>query len=99
MTGSTATGAEIMRSCAPELKRLVLELGGKDPMVVFRDADLALAAQDAVTYSLTNCGQVCCAVERVYVDQSILPAFEQMVLKEAQGWVAGPGLDDASKLG
>lgn len=58
MTGSSATGRKIMASCSADLKRLVLELGGKDPMVVFADADLDKAAEDAVTFSLMNCGQV-----------------------------------------
>ena len=49
MTGSSATGARIMSACADGLKRMVLELGGKDPMIVFADADLELAARDAVS--------------------------------------------------
>ena len=69
MTGSSATGRKIMGACAPDLKRLVLELGGKDPMVVFADADLGQAAKDAVDNSLMNCGQVCCSVERIYVEE------------------------------
>ena len=52
MTGSTATGKAIMEVCAKDLKRLVLELGGKDPMVVFADADLKMAAEHAVENSL-----------------------------------------------
>ena len=58
MTGSSATGKKIMAACADGLKRLVLELGGKDPMVVFADADLEVAAADAVNNSVYNCGQV-----------------------------------------
>jgi len=58
MTGSSAVGKKLMAACAPDLKRLVLELGGKDPMVVFADADLDRAAADAVAFSLLNCGQV-----------------------------------------
>ena len=58
MTGSSAVGKKVMAACAPGLKRLVLELGGKDPMVVFADADLDAAAADAVQFSLFNCGQV-----------------------------------------
>ncbi len=57
MTGSTATGKRIMEACSRKLKRLVLELGGKDPMIVFKDADLDKAANDAVAKSLSNCGQ------------------------------------------
>ena len=50
---------------------MVLECGGKDPMIVFADADLDRAAADAVAFSLANAGQVCCAVERVYVAKSV----------------------------
>jgi acyl-CoA reductase-like NAD-dependent aldehyde dehydrogenase len=99
MTGSSQTGSRIMESCARGLKRLVLELGGKDPMIVFGDADLDLAAKDAVSGSYGNAGQVCCAVERVYVDGSVRDEFAAKVLAEARQWVAGPGLDARSKLG
>ena len=58
MTGSSATGSRIIEACSSSLKRVVLELGGKDPMVVFADADLKAAAADAVANSFANCGQV-----------------------------------------
>ena len=58
-----------MAACGPSLKRLVLELGGKDPMVVCGDADLEVAADFAVRESMRNTGQVCCSVERIYVEQ------------------------------
>eukprot|EP00957_Ditylum_brightwellii_P167164 12725268-Ditylum_brightwellii.AAC.1 len=80
-----------MEKCAPKLKRLVLELGGKDPMVVFADADLDKAVNDAVTFSLFNTGQVCCAVERVYVEKSIQESFEQKVVEAAKAYVVGDG--------
>jgi len=99
MTGSCATGKRIMAAAAPSLKRLVLELGGKDPMVVFADADLDLAAEDAVTFSLSNCGQVCCAVERIYVEESVAKDFEERVVKKAKTWTAGDGLSETSKIG
>ena len=67
MTGSTATGKRIMEVCSKKLKRLVLELGGKDPMIVFKDADIEKAATDAVANSLFNCGQgnllLCCLLK------------------------------------
>jgi len=84
MTGSTNTGKRIMESCAANLKRLVLELGGKDPMVVFADADLDQAAADAVGNSLYNQGQSCCSVERVYVAESVKAEFEQKVVALAK---------------
>lgn len=99
MTGSSATGRKIMAACAKDLKRLVLELGGKDPMIVFADADLDRAANDAVTFSLFNCGQVCCSVERIYVEQSAKEDFErrcQAIMKE---WVVGDGFDAKSRIG
>ena len=99
MTGSSATGKKIMASCAPSLKRLVLELGGKDPMVVFADADLDKAAEDAVAFSLYNCGQVCCSVERVYVAEEVYAAFEAKCKALTLAQVAGPGREDASKIG
>lgn len=99
MTGSSATGKKIMGACASGLKRLVLELGGKDPMVVFADADLEKAAQDAVEFSLLNCGQVCCSVERVYVAESVKPKFDALCADAAKAYVAGPGMDAESKIG
>ena len=99
MTGSSATGRRIMSACSQSLKRLVLELGGKDPMVVFADADLDRAADDAVAYSLANCGQVCSAIERVYVAEAVRAAFEERVLRRAAAWTVGNGFDAAVKVG
>ena len=90
MTGSSYTGKQIMKQSGEDLKRLILELGGKDPMIVFDDADLELAAKDAVYCSTTNCGQVCCSVERIYVDASIKATFEELCIKECQNVKAGP---------
>ena len=87
--GSRATGEAIMRSAASGLKRLVLELGGKDPMLVFADADLPAAARAAVQHSLRNTGQVCCSVERVLVEDAARETFEQLVLEEARQWTFG----------
>jgi succinate-semialdehyde dehydrogenase/glutarate-semialdehyde dehydrogenase len=99
MTGSSATGKKIMEKCAKNLKRVVLELGGKDPMIVFADADLDKAANDAVTNSLFNAGQVCCSVERVYVEESVKPQFEQKVIGLAKAWKVGNPTDDSVKMG
>jgi len=99
MTGSSDTGKKIISSCSSSLKRVVLELGGKDPMIVFSDADLEKAVEDAVTYSLYNTGQVCCAVERIYVEQSIQNEFETKVVEFAKQYKVGNGLDHSSKVG
>lgn len=99
MTGSSATGKKIVKNCAKDLKRVVLELGGKDPMIVFADADLDKAANDAVTNSLFNAGQVCCSVERVYVDESVKSLFEEKVVELARVWKVGNPTDESVKMG
>jgi len=97
--GSRATGKRIMESASTGLKRLVLELGGKDPLVVFGDADLEAAADCAVLHSLRNTGQVCCSVERIFVDQSVAAEFEQLVLERARAWKHGNGFEEGVKMG
>jgi succinate-semialdehyde dehydrogenase/glutarate-semialdehyde dehydrogenase len=67
-TGSVATGKRIAEACGRNLIPSVLELGGKDPMIVLADADLEIASSAAVWGSFTNCGQACLSVERIYVE-------------------------------
>jgi acyl-CoA reductase-like NAD-dependent aldehyde dehydrogenase len=67
--------------------------------VVFADADLDLAARDAVAFSLFNAGQVCCAIERVYIDVAVKEEFERRVVEEARKWTVGPGNSKDSKVG
>lgn len=74
-TGSVATGKKVMARAAQTLKPVTLELGGKDPMIVLRDASLERAANGAVWGSLMNSGQVCMSVERVYVEEPVADAF------------------------
>ncbi|MCB9915333.1 MAG: aldehyde dehydrogenase [Planctomycetes bacterium] len=97
--GSRATGKRIMESASKELKRLVLELGGKDPLVVMADADVAAAAECAVRHSLRNSGQVCCSVERVYVAAPIAAEFERQVVEKARAWRCGDGFDAEVDMG
>ena len=97
--GSRATGQRIMQAASQSLKRLVLELGGKDPMVVFADADLEAAAESAVTHSLRNTGQVCCSVERVYVADEVAEEFETRVLAKAKDWQHGDGFEEGVAMG
>ena len=99
MTGSSATGKKILESAAPKMKRLVLELGGKDPMMVLADADLDKAAQDAVQYSLSNSGQVCCSIERVYVAEPVYDEFQGLVAKYAATYKVGNGMEEGVKVG
>jgi len=99
MTGSSATGKRIMEKGANNLKRLVLELGGKDPLVVFADADLDKAAGDAVANSVFNAGQVCCAVERIYVEKSVQCQFEEKVVELAKKCKVGVPTEDGVTVG
>lgn len=89
-TGSKATGQDIMRRAASKVKRLVMELGGKDPMIVMRDANLEQAARFAVAGSFENSGQMCTSIERIYVDDRIAEKFEQRVTEVANMYQIGP---------
>ncbi|MCC7075817.1 MAG: aldehyde dehydrogenase family protein [Acidimicrobiia bacterium] len=80
-TGSTATGRRIMEAAAETLTPVVMELGGKDPMIVAEDADLERAARGAVWAGFSNSGQICMSVERVYVPASIHDAFVSRVVE------------------
>jgi succinate-semialdehyde dehydrogenase/glutarate-semialdehyde dehydrogenase len=94
-TGSTATGKKIMAACAATLKPVLLECGGKDAMVVAEDADVAAAADAATWGGLTNAGQACVAIERVYVADAVYDDFlAQLVRRAAKLTVsADPGAD------
>lgn len=89
-TGSKAAGQDIMVRAASKVKRLVMELGGKDPMIVMRDANLEQAARFAVAGSFENSGQMCTSIERIYVDDRIAEKFEQRVTEIANMYQIGP---------
>jgi acyl-CoA reductase-like NAD-dependent aldehyde dehydrogenase len=78
-TGSTRTGKLVAQAAAAQLKPAVLELGGKHPMIVFKDANLERAAKAAVWGSFANCGQLCVGVERVYVEAEAYDRFVENV--------------------
>lgn len=89
-TGSMSAGKHIMASAAPQLKRLVMELGGNDPMIVMASADIDAAVQFAVASSFENAGQMCTSTERVYVDARIAAEFEHKVVALARQYQVGP---------
>ena len=89
-TGSVAAGKDIMANAAPGLKRLVMELGGNDPMIVMADADVNAAARFAVASSFENAGQMCTSTERIYVDARIARQFEEQVVAYARQYRVGP---------
>jgi succinate-semialdehyde dehydrogenase/glutarate-semialdehyde dehydrogenase len=83
-TGSVATGKKIAESAAKHLTSVVLELGGKDPMIVFADANLELAAQGAIWGAFCNSGQSCSSVERLYVEESIKKEFTDLIVEKTK---------------
>lgn len=93
-TGSTEVGTSIMAKCAPNVKRVTLELGGKSANVIFEDADLAKAAASAPYGVFDNAGQDCCARSRILVQESIYEKFmEQFEVAVKNVKVADPNLD------
>src|SRR5690606_23202885 len=81
-TGSREVGRKILASAADGLKRVILELGGKDPLIVLDDADIQAAAKLAARNSFRNAGQVCVSTERIYVQQQALPRFLDALVEE-----------------
>ena len=96
-TGSVETGKRVAETAARHLTPVVLELGGKDPMIVFEDANLPNAARAAVWGAFANAGQACASVERCYVHESIAKEFIDSVVNETlalkQGAPDSDGID------
>jgi acyl-CoA reductase-like NAD-dependent aldehyde dehydrogenase len=88
-TGSPATGRRVMIAAAERLTPVLLELGGKDPMIVADDADLEKAAEACVFGALTNAGQACISVERVYVAEAVHDRFVDEVVKQVRALKVG----------
>lgn len=91
-TGSTETGKHLMSAAAPDLKKLLLELGGHTPMVVFKDADLERAVADGVKRSFRNMGQICNAVNRIYVEADIADEYIRRFVEQTAKLTMGDGL-------
>ncbi len=94
-TGSTEVGRQIMAGCAQQVKRVTLELGGKNANIVFADADLAAAARAAPGGAFDNAGQDCCARSRLLVQRSVVAEFmEELVPAVSRFVVADPNGED-----
>ncbi|MEJ7622454.1 MAG: aldehyde dehydrogenase family protein [Pyrinomonadaceae bacterium] len=98
-TGSVATGKRIAAAAAKNLTSVVLELGGKDPMIVFEDANLDLAAAGAVWGAFCNSGQSCSSVERLYVHESVSEELTQKILRRTGELKQGSGDHAAVSIG
>lgn len=98
-TGSRAAGKHILTAAAGRLKRVILELGGKDPLIVLDDADLDRAARFAARNSFRNAGQVCVATERIYVASEVADAFVGKLVAETAKFATGDGLEATTRVG
>ena len=98
-TGSVATGRKIAKEAAESLTPAVLELGGKDPMIVFADANLERAAEAAVWGAFANAGQACSSAERVFVEESAAERFTRLVVERAKRLRVGVGADPDIDIG
>ena len=98
-TGSVATGRRIAEACGRKLIPSVLELGGKDAMIVLADADLEVASSAAVWGSFTNCGQACLSVERIYVEEGVAGRFTELCVQKTQKLRLGAPSDLDAEVG
>ena len=98
-TGSTATGKRIMENSASSLKRLTLELGGNDPAIVLDDVDVKMTAQNIFNNAFMNAGQVCLAVKRAYVHESIYDEMCNELTSLAEEAIVGDGLNQGTTIG
>jgi len=98
-TGSTEVGRQIMAGCAAQVKRVTLELGGKNANVVFADADLEAAAASAPYGVFDNAGQDCCARSRILVQRSVFDRFLELLEPAVHGVVVGDPADEQTEMG
>lgn len=98
-TGGTKTGAEIARTAAPLFKKIALELGGKNPTVVFADTDLNEAMPTIVRSAFENQGEICLCGSRVFVDEKLYPQFVERFVESAKKLKVGDPLDPATDEG
>src|SRR5579864_1311892 len=98
-TGSVATGKRVAQAAAARLLPVVLELGGKDPMLVLEDADLDVASSAAVWGAFMNAGQTCLSVERCYVHEAIYKEFLKICVEKTEKLRLGRGTDATTDVG
>ena len=98
-TGSTGIGRLIASQCAPTMKRLVMELGGHAPLIVFADANVEKAADIAIAAKFATSGQDCLAANRIYVERPILEAFNAAFAARIARLKVGSGLEPGAEIG
>ena len=98
-TGGTKTGEEIARTAAPMFKKISLELGGKNPNIIFADCDFDKAVQTTVRSSFSNQGEICLCGSRIFVERSIYDKFKSAFVDEVKKLKVGNPLDDTNWIG
>jgi aminomuconate-semialdehyde/2-hydroxymuconate-6-semialdehyde dehydrogenase len=93
-TGGTATGATIARAAAPQFKKLSLELGGKNPALVFADCDFEKTVAGVMRAMFTNQGQICLCASRIYIERAIYETFKAALLERVAALTVGDPNDD-----
>ena len=96
-TGSTRTAKKVAEACAANMTPVVLECGGKDAVLVDRDADIKKAAEMTLWHAMSNAGQSCIGAERVYVHRAVAEKFKEEIVKQAKE--LKPGFGDGAKYG
>ncbi|RVH10472.1 NAD-dependent succinate-semialdehyde dehydrogenase [Sinorhizobium meliloti] len=98
-TGSTEIGRLIASQCAPTMKRLVMELGGHAPLIVFADANIEKAADIAIAAKFATSGQDCLAANRIYVERPVLKTFQEAFAARIAGLKVGSGMELDTDIG
>lgn len=98
-TGSVATGQRIAQLAGTQMKKVHLELGGKDAFVICDDADLDVAVKGVAWAALLNCGQVCTSSERVYIPRKLADRFTDDMVGYVESLILGPGLEPDTDIG
>jgi aminomuconate-semialdehyde/2-hydroxymuconate-6-semialdehyde dehydrogenase len=98
-TGESRTGSEIMKACAPHVRPVSFELGGKNAAIVFADCDLGETINGIADAVFMNTGQVCLCAERVYVERTLFDQFVEALKKKAESLNAGWPMDRATNFG
>jgi acyl-CoA reductase-like NAD-dependent aldehyde dehydrogenase len=98
-TGSTATGKKVMESASKTLKRITLELGGKDPAIVCKSVDIKEVAPKIATLAFLNSGQICLALKRIYIHADIYSEFRDAMVEYTKTLQVGDGTTEGVFLG
>lgn len=99
MIGSTATGKRVIRDSSTSIKKLSMELGGNAPFMIFEDADIEAALDLAIGLKFGNCGQVCVAANRIFIQDSIYDDFVEAYVKRSKALKLGFGPDEKPDMG